>query len=179
MARKGKPCGASHISAAKVCRLSLAPEVNRALAAATGQVGAATLKDAVKKYAGAAGVNRLRELRKEIRGKEGGNIVKGPKADELKRRLQEEGLLPAGKAKSLDAGALFQQQIQPKAPSVPPDLKAQLAALNPQVKAPTEKPDSKYGPLATGQLRDKLDAARKLRETGDVSSDAVLGGAYL
>jgi hypothetical protein len=168
----------------------------------------------VKKYAGAAGVNRLRELRQEIRGKEGGNIVKGQKADELKRRLQEEGLLPAGKAKSLDAGALFQQQIQPKAPSVPPDLKAQLDALRGQVKDPTappkldpqarakfagwsdgelgkelkaakrEKnsvlakmvgdeilarkaervnpPDSKYGPLATGQLRDKLDAARKL-----------------
>jgi hypothetical protein len=131
--------------------------------------------------------------------------------------------------KGPDAGQLFQQQLQPKAPSVPPELKQQLAALNgvmPQggkaqptdelerlrnkyldegvaagkikddegfaraqsnfmrvqkelnrrkngeeaqevvvkekEKEPTVKPDSKYGPLATGQLRDKLDAARKL-----------------
>jgi hypothetical protein len=110
----------------------------------------------VKKYAGAAGVARLRELRQEIRGKEGGNIVKGPKADELKRRLQEEGLLPTGKPKSMDAGQLFQQQLQAKAPSVPPELKEQLK----QLEGPTNRPDSKYGGLADDQLKDRLGAAR-------------------
>jgi hypothetical protein len=168
MAGRGKPCGASHISAAKVCRVSLGPEVNRALAAATGEIGAASLKEAVRKYKGGAGVARLREIRREIRDEMGGNIVKGPRADELKRRLQEEGLLPTGKPKSMDAGALFQKQLEPKKEakwrdkSVPPELKAQLAALKGQVKTPTAKPDSKYGKDNDDQLRDRLSAARIL-----------------
>ena len=188
MAGKGKPCGASHISAAKVCRVSLGPEVNRALAAATGQVGAATLKEAVKKYAGAGGVNRLRELRQEIRRKEGGNIVKGPKADELKRRLQEERLLPTGKPKSTDAGQLFQKQVQLlDGRSVPPELKEQLKQLAgptnralkkeydrldkeqkvleaelKRLKAEAAHPDSKYGKYGDNQLQKQLSAARAL-----------------
>ncbi len=162
MAGRGKPCGASHISAIKTCRVSLGPEVNRALAAASGQIGAATLKEAVKKYAGAGGVNRLREIRKEIREKEGGNIVKGPKADELKRRLQEEGLLPTGKPKSLDAGQLFQKQVQEKAPSVPPELKEQLKQLAGKAETQTAKPDPKYGKLADDQLKNRLEAARAI-----------------
>jgi hypothetical protein len=116
----------------------------------------------VRKYAGAGGVNRLRELRQEIRGKEGGNIVKGPKADELKRRLQEEGLLPTGKPKSMDAGQLFQKQVQAKAPSVPPELKEQLKQLGAKVKDPSAKPDSKYGKYGDNQLQNQLSAARAL-----------------
>jgi hypothetical protein len=173
MAGKGKPCGASHISAAKVCRVSLGPEVNRALAAATGQVGAATLKEAVKKYAGAAGVARLRELRQEIRGKEGGNIVKGPKADELKKRLQAEGLLPNGKAKSVapEEKPVVQWAPKQRDKSVPPDLKAQLAALRngddagaifaknvaaaPKTQPkPLSKPDPLYGAWGTEELKE-------------------------
>ena len=162
MAGRGKPCGASHISAIKTCRVSLGPEVNRALAAASGQIGAATLKEAVKKYAGAGGVNRLREIRFEVRQEMGGNIVKGPKADELKRRLQEEGLLPAGKAKSLDAGALFQKQVQEKGKSVPPELKEQLKQLAGKAETQTAPPDPKYGGLADDQLKNRLEAARAI-----------------
>jgi hypothetical protein len=95
--------------------------VGNALNAASGEVGAATLKEAVKKHAGAAGVNRLREIRKEIREREGGNIVKGPKADELKKRLQAEGLLPAGKAKSV-APEVTDNRGKPKVPSKPDEL---------------------------------------------------------
>jgi hypothetical protein len=129
MARKGKPCGATFINAAKTCRISLAPEINRALNATAGNVGAATLKEAVKKHAGAGGVNRLREIRKEIREREGGNIVKGPKADELRKRLQAEGLLPSGRGKSVGP----EEQVVRLPPS---DLLRQLKALaarDPQV----------------------------------------------
>jgi hypothetical protein len=131
MAGKGKPCGAAHISASKVCRVGLATEVNHAINAATGEIGAASLKAAVQKYAGGKGVDRLRELRRDIKAEMGGNIVRGPRADELKKRLQEEGLLP------------------PKAKSVPPDLKAQLAALA----GPTNR--------ALKKEYDKLDAEQK------------------
>jgi hypothetical protein len=136
---KGKPCGASHISASKVCRVSMAPEVQKALNAVAGEVGAATLKEAVKKHAGGKGVARLREIRADIRNEMGGVIVKGPKADELKKRLQAEGLLPNGKAKSVaepDAGQIFAKQVRPKFTPLPTDIKqmlADLASKDPQV----------------------------------------------
>jgi hypothetical protein len=128
----GKPCGATHIASNRVCRVNMPTAVGNALNAASGEVGAATLKEAVKKHAGGKGVARLREIRADIRNEMGGVIVKGPKADELKKRLQAEGLLPNGKAKSVaepDAGQIFAKQIQEKPKSVPPELKAQLAAL--------------------------------------------------
>jgi hypothetical protein len=128
---KGKPCGASHISASKVCRVSMAPEVQKALNAVAGEVGAATLKEAVKKHAGGKGVARLREIRADIRNEMGGVIVKGPKADELKKRLQAEGLLPAGKAKSV-APEVIVNGSKSKVPS---------------------KPDELYGAWETGQLK--------------------------
>jgi hypothetical protein len=103
--------------------------VGNALNAATGEVGAATLKEAVKKHAGGKGVARLREIRAEIRGEMGGNIVKGPKADKLKKRLQEEGLLPNGKAKSVAPEEPVKWAKGQRDRSVPDDLKAQLAAL--------------------------------------------------
>jgi hypothetical protein len=115
---KGKPCGASYIAGSKVCRVGLATEVNRAINAATGEIGAASLKAAVQKYAGGKGVDRLRELRRDIKAEMGGNIVKGPRADELKKRLQDEGLLPP-KGKSV------RQEFTP----LPTDIKQQLDAL--------------------------------------------------
>ena len=96
----GKPCGASHISTSKVCRVSMPPEIQKALNAAAGEVGAKTLKDAVQKHAGGKGVARLREIRADIKNEMGGNVVRGARADEMKKRLQAEGLLPNGKAKS-------------------------------------------------------------------------------
>ena len=112
--------------------------VAKALNAVSGDVGAKTLKEAVNKHVGPRGVSRLREIRNEVRNEMGGNVVKGPKADELRRRLQAEGLLPNGKAKS-----------------VPPDLKEKLAALKgqkDQIKVPS-KPDPLYGAWETEQLK--------------------------
>lgn len=112
----GKPCGASHIARNKKCTVNLPTAVGKVLHAASGEIGAASIKEAVRLHAGPQGMQRLREIRAEIRGAEGGNIVKGPKADELKKRLQAEGLLPNGKAKSV-------------APEMPENLRKELAAL--------------------------------------------------
>jgi hypothetical protein len=146
--------------------------IGKALNAATGEIGAASLKAAVQKHAGGKGVARLREIRADIRKEMGGNIVKGPKADELKKRLQAEGLLPTGKAKSVEPeepkglASIFNKNMKPapEAPkSVPTDLKKELAALaakdqqleNP--KAPSvKKPDSQFGTMATGRLENQL-----------------------
>lgn len=122
----GKPCGASHIARNKRCTINLPTAVGKVLRAASGEIGAASIKEAVRLHAGPQGVQRLREIRAEIRGAGGGNIIKGPKADELKKRLQAEGLLPNGRAKSV-------------APEMPENLRKELAAL----------------PLKTG-IRDEL-----------------------
>lgn len=116
----GKPCGASYIERSKRCTITLPTAVNKVLHAATGEIGAASLKEAVVKHAGPQGLQRLREIRAAVRGEMGGNIVKGPKADEMKRRLQAEGLLPG------------------RALSMPTDLKRQLNALAAQ--EPEKKP---------------------------------------
>jgi hypothetical protein len=129
-------------------------EVNRAINAAAGQVGAASLKAAVNKYAGPKGVNRLREIRKEIREEMGGNIVKGPRADELKRRLQEEGLLP-------QKGKSVRQEFTP----LPTDLKEQLAALNPPkaepiAPKPKTNPRAQFANWRDEELRYEMQAAK-------------------
>ena len=78
----------------------MSPEIQKALNAAAGEVGAKTLRDAVQKHAGGKGVARLREIRADIRNEMGGNVVRGSRADEMKKRLQAEGLLPNGKGKT-------------------------------------------------------------------------------
>ena len=102
----------------------------------------------------------------------GGNIFKAPRADELKKRLQAEGLLPSGKAKSVEPEApkglasIFNKNMKsaPEAPkSVPSDLKKELAALaardqqaeNPKG-ASAAKPDSQFGAAPTGRLENQL-----------------------
>ena len=160
----GKPCGATHIASNKVCRLGMPSAVGKALNAATGEIGAASLKAAVQKHAGGKGAARLREIRADIKKEMGGNIVKGPKADELKKRLQAEGLLPNGKAKSVEpegAATIFAKNIKPAPKSVPSNLKKELAALvakdhqaeNP--KAPSTKPDELYGSWTKKKLEER------------------------
>jgi hypothetical protein len=76
--------------------------VGKALNAATGKIGARTLWEAAKVNANRGDVKRIYEIRNQLRAElGGGNIVKGPKADEFKKRLQAEGLLPKGKSKSV------------------------------------------------------------------------------
>jgi hypothetical protein len=76
--------------------------VGRALNAATGEIGNQTLWEAAKAHADRGQLKRYKEIRRELKAEIGsGNIVKGPRADEFKKRLQAEGLLPMGKAKSV------------------------------------------------------------------------------
>ena len=151
----GKPCGASYIAGDKTCRVNMPSAVGKALNAATGEIGAASLKKAVRKYAGEKGVVRLREIRAEIRGEMGGNIVKGPKADEMKKRLQEEGLLPKKKPDS----------AEPAKPSLREELK-ELAAKDPQASNPKTKAaesiDPALVPFATDHLKKQLKKGKKL-----------------
>jgi len=93
---KGKPCGASHIARGKVCRVSMHPDLNKAMNAASGSIGARTLQEAVRAH-GQGPMKEHHRIKNELRAEVGGNIVKGPKADEFRRRLREAGLLPGGK----------------------------------------------------------------------------------
>jgi len=93
---KGKPCGASHIARGKVCRVSMHPDLNKAMNAASGSIGARTLQEAVRAH-GQGPMKEHHRIKNDLRAEVGGNIVKGPKADEFRRRLREAGLLPGGK----------------------------------------------------------------------------------
>ncbi len=95
----GKPCGASHIAADKVCRVSMPSAIGRALNAAAGDIGANTLYQAAKAV-GRGNLKRYHEIRLQLNKEVGGNIVKGARADEFKRRLQEAGVIPNGKPKT-------------------------------------------------------------------------------
>jgi hypothetical protein len=95
----GKPCGASHIAADKTCRVSMPSAIGRALNAAAGDIGANTLYQAAKAV-GRGNLKRYHEIRLQLNKEVGGNIVKGARADEFKRRLQEAGVIPNGKPKT-------------------------------------------------------------------------------
>jgi hypothetical protein len=128
----GKPCGASHIASDKVCRVNMPSAIGRALDAATGDIGANTLYQAAKAV-GRGNLNKYHDIRKELNKEFGGNIVKGPRADEFKRRLQEAGVIPNGKPKS----------VAPEPKSIPSDLKKELQALaaKDQQKSPKSESD--------------------------------------
>jgi hypothetical protein len=154
----------------------MAPEVQKALNAVAGEVGAKTLKEAVNKHAGGKGVARLREIRADIRKEMGGVIVKGPKADELKKRLQAEGLLPEGKAKTVAPGpSPLVLNWAPKELDGPTnrDLKKEYDKLDKEQKGLQKeldalvkerdktKPDALYGAWETGDLKKFRDGMEK------------------
>jgi hypothetical protein len=139
------------------------PEIQKALNAAAGEVGAKTLRDAVQKHAGGKGVARLREIRADIKNEMGGNVVRGARADEMKKRLQAEGLLPNGKAKSEEPLKLKfideKNGIAAKNREWQADLKSQ-----PAKKEDTKilsKPDPLYGAWETDQLKKFRDGIAK------------------
>jgi hypothetical protein len=73
--------------------------IGRALNAAAGDIGANTLYQAAKAV-GRGNLKRYHEIRLQLNKEVGGNIVKGARADEFKRRLQEAGVIPNGKPKT-------------------------------------------------------------------------------
>jgi hypothetical protein len=101
---KGKPCGASFISAQKTCRIGLSNAVEKALNAASGEIGAATVWAGIREHAKGNKDNEKKalEIRNEVRKEMGGNVVRGPKADEFRRRLRAEGVIQFCHHQSID-----------------------------------------------------------------------------
>lgn len=100
----GKPCGNSHIANKKVCRVDFSAALNKAMNAAAGEIGMATLGRAVDKIGGKAAYAKLEQIKKDLKAElGGGNIVKGPKADLLRQRAIEAGLLPSNATEKKEA----------------------------------------------------------------------------
>ena len=167
----GKPCGASHIAADKVCRVSMPSAIGRALNAATGEIGANTLYQAAKAV-GPGNLKRYHEIRLKLNKEVGGNIVKGARADEFKKRLQEAGVIPNGKPKSVapeEPVAKWDKGQRDK--SVPPDLKARLAQLKPSENTNTKAtPATKQARESAKKFDDEM-RTQELRRDGDKSFD--------
>jgi hypothetical protein len=142
----------------------MVPEIQKALNAAAGEVGAKTLWGAVEKHAGRKGFARLKEIRDDVRKEMGGNIVRGPKADELKRRLQEEGLLPNGKGKSdLDNRSLQKDwnKLDKEQKKLQKELDELVAIRDKGKSLKTKTPDPLYGAWETDQLKKFRDGIAK------------------
>jgi tRNA A-37 threonylcarbamoyl transferase component Bud32 len=78
---------------------------------------------------------KFNRIRGELKGEIGGNINRTKDVLELKKRLQKEGLIPKSKKAEEGLGAIFARQIEagkkaePRAKSLPQDLRDQLFAL--------------------------------------------------
>ena len=145
--------------------------VGKALNAATGEIGDRTLWEAARAHADRGQLKRFHEIKKELKAElGGGNIVKGPKADEFKKRLQAEGLIPNGKAKSVDDASFQPFPVRAPGEKVPGLTQAvkEVFGINPREKATNltqkvndafgirknNKPDPLYGNWDKGQLQE-------------------------
>lgn len=132
MCTKGKSCGATCISRSKRCELELGPLVSESLTKVRSKLGVVKLYEKVREQKVKGFQAKFNKIRGELKQELGGQVRKTADVVELKNRLQEAGLLPKSK-KSEDLGDIFkgliQQGKQEKAPSLPSDLKRQLAAL--------------------------------------------------
>jgi len=99
----GKPCGNSHISNKKVCRVDFSAALNKVMNAAAGEIGMLSIAAAVQKVGGKAAYAKLEKIKKDLKAELGGNIVKGPKADLLRQRAIEAGLLPSNATEKKEA----------------------------------------------------------------------------
>lgn len=132
---KGKSCGATCIVRSDRCVIELGPLVSESISQVRSKLGVVKLYAQVKDQNIKGFQQRFNKVRGNLKGELGHQIRKTADVLELKRRLQEDGLLPKTK-KSEDLGDIFARQIeagkQERGGSVPPDLKAQLAALAPR-----------------------------------------------
>jgi hypothetical protein len=171
---KGKACGATCITRSERCVLELGEVISQSLTKVRSKLGVVKLYYKVRDQKVKGGQAKFEKIRKDLAGEIGGRLDKTKDLIELKNRLHKEGLLPKTK-KSDDLGAIFARQIaagkeaaaeSPKAPSLPTDLKNQLAALPPPPLAPRQLSQSPGGarmrpPAATKDILD--DISRILR----------------
>jgi hypothetical protein len=131
---KGKSCGATCIFRDDRCELELGPELSKSLSNARSKIGVVKLYFNVKDQGIKGGQAKFERIRKELAGEVGGRLNKTSDLIELKNRLKKENLLPKSKkSEPAGLGDIFAKGIEAgkkeKAPSLPADLKAQLAAL--------------------------------------------------
>lgn len=174
---KGKSCGATCIVRSDRCVLELGPIISKSLSQVRSKLGVVKLYEKVREQKIKGFQAKFNRIRGELKGEVGGQIRRTADVLELKNRLQKEGLLPkTKKSEPSDLGAIFAKQIEAgkkreeRAPSVPSDLKRQLAALGGGV-AKSTPPSPK---------KDSIDAAlndisRILR--GQTPQDIQLGTA--
>ncbi len=137
---KGKSCGATCITRSDRCVLELGPLVSESLTKVRSKLGVVKLYAHVKEQKIKGFQQKFNNIRGQLKKDIGGQVHKTADVLELKKRLQEAGLLPKSK-KSEDLGEIFKGLVEKgkedRAPSLPSDLKRQLAALGGEEKKPT------------------------------------------
>jgi hypothetical protein len=133
---KGKSCGATCITQSDRCVLELGPIISKSITQIRSKLGVVKLYDQVREQKVKGFQGKFNRIRKELKQEVGGQIRASRDVLELKKRLQKEGLLPKS-AKSDNIADIFMRGIEAgkkekeaqRAPSVPSDLKRQIAAL--------------------------------------------------
>lgn len=140
---KGKSCGATCIERSKWCELELGPRISKSLGQAQKKIGVLILFGQVREHGVKGYKAKFDAIRKEYKAELGHQIRQRDHVLELKRRLQEGGLLPKSEPapKAWSVGDLFKKKEPPKAPSLPNDLRNQLFNLP---KANNTTPSERY-----------------------------------
>lgn len=131
MCRKGKSCGATCINRNMRCVLELGPVIAESVGKVRDKIGVMQLWRQAKEQKAPGYNKKFNEIKKQVEQERAGGFALRRQADlkDFEKKLKDAGILQKS-AKSEDAGAIFAKAFQQQKPkSVPPDLKAQLAAL--------------------------------------------------
>jgi len=137
---KGKSCGATCIFRNNRCVLELGPELSKSLSTARSKIGVVKLYQQVREQKVKGFQRKFDQIRGDLGREIGGQVRKIDDVLELKKRLQNEGLLPKSKKSDpTNLGDIFARQIEAgkkekprqEFTPLPTDLRAQLAALGP------------------------------------------------
>jgi hypothetical protein len=132
---KGKSCGATCIDRSERCVLELGPSISDSLTKVRSRLGVVKLYQQVRDHKVKGFQGKFNQIRGDLKKEVGGQVRKTADVAELKKRLQEAGLLPQSQKKEdiqdIFKG-LFAKGQEEKAPSVPSAMKRELAALGGQ-----------------------------------------------
>ena len=137
---KGISCGATCIARTDRCIIEFGPVIADSLTKVRSKLGVVKLYAKVKEQKIKGFQKKFNDIRGQLRQDVGGQVHKTQDVLELKKRLQEAGLLPKSE-KSKDLGDIFRGLVEKgkedRPPSMPSDLKKQLAGLGGGEKKPT------------------------------------------
>ena len=132
---KGKSCGATCIDGSERCVLELGPAVSDSLTKVRSRLGVVKLYEQARQQKVKGFQGKFNQIRGDLKKEIGGQVRKTADVAELKKRLQEAGLIPQSQKKEdiqdIFKG-LFAKGQEEKAPSVPSAMKRELAALGGQ-----------------------------------------------